>query len=618
MTTSTVKIGIDAHVAENRPNDNFGRDPYIKLAATASNIRRGFVWPARPFPIGCTVISATLEVYTRTLWDTGPSTITVQRITTGWKEAGAGGITWNAQPTVDAATATLVVANGTAAGTKLSIDVTTLMQSVAAGGAYHGLRLTLNTTTEERLHSAESATSAMRPRLVVQWTTSPGEPIDLIPSGAQIVGLAKPTLAWTFTDAEGDAQSQFQVQIDTINTFPTPDHDSGFIASANTEYDLTPTAFSLTPATTYFWRVRTKDENGTTGAWSDPAEFSFLAPGVLTITSPTSGGTVEETTPTITHTFTGQTQQVVRYILEGINDDTATYEELYDSGQVTTTALSFAIPAGNIDKMIDTYRITLRVWDTRDRVATPGSRRYVQAQHVFTFVRSATPTPTTALTVTAEINGPGVVLDWQRAAGPDYFAIRVDGKLVEDRIDPADVALGGGLYRTTLYTPRPQQAHTFEVEAVTLTGGAYKHSQGNATASFTPEPKAIWITIPGESLEIAIVGKVVIPKDIGQNLETFFPINRRDPVQRRDVVRGYEGTIIGKLTTVYGRTGASYRSDLEQLKGLAAGVTTYLIFFDNAFEIIVGNPQISNSGPDLYEVSIPFWQVGNFTIPRNR
>lgn len=618
MTISTVKIGIDAHVAENRPDDNFGRDPYLKLAATGGNIRRAFVWPARPFPLGATVIDAKLQLYTRTAWDDGPYTLTVKTVTQAWKEAGAGGITWNNQPTVDTPSATVIVADNTPAGTLVEIDITTLMQTVAAGGDYHGFRIASDVTIEDRLHSAESATSAMRPRLVVQWTTEPGEPIDLIPSGAQVVGEAQPTLVWTFTDAEGDAQEEFQVQIDTVNTFPTPDHDSGFIASADTEYDLATTAFSLTPATTYFWRVRTKDEHGTTSEWSDPAEFSYRAPGVLTITSPTAGGTVEETTPTITHTFTGETQEVVRYILEGIDDDTGLFEELYDSGRITTTATSFAIPAGHIDKMTDNYRITVRVWDTRDRVATPGVKRYVEAQHLFTFIRSATPSPVTALSVTAETNGPGIVLDWTRATGPDYFAIRVDGKLIEDRLDPADAALGGGLYRTTIYTPRPQQSHTFEVEAVTLTGGDYKHSQGNATDTFTPEPKAIWLTVPSDALEVAIVGKVVIPRDIGQNLETFFPINRRDPVQRRDVVRGYEGTIVGQLTQVYGRTGAAYRADLEQIKGLAAGTTIYLIFFDNAFEVIIGAPQIANSGPDLYEVSIPFWQVGNFTIPRNR
>ncbi len=618
MTVSTPKITQDATVRESVTSRNLGETPWLAVGNETNDIRRAFVYAARPFPRGATVVDAKLRLYTRDVWSGGPITVTAKVVTQKWKETGAGGITWADQPDVTAANVTANVANNAPVGTLVEFDVTSLLQTVASGGsAYHGFRLTIAAATTHRFHSAESTSANLRPVLEVEWGVVGDGPVDLKPSGGLSVSKPQPTLVWELVDTEGNEQAEFQVQIDDADTFSSVLHDSGWVVSEDSEYDLSTTGFTVANGVVRYWRVRVRDGNGIESEWSDPVSFRRDDKGVLTITSP--GATTDDVTPPITHTFTGTTQEVVRYILE--REDTDGWVSIYNSGPQATVATSFTLPQDLIDNETDNYRIRVFVWDNIDRVATPGDPRYVEDVQEFAYVRDGTPAAVTSLTVTDatdEDEAPGVVVEWQRAAQPDYFALKIDGKIKLPRIDPVDVFVSGTTYRTVVYFVVPRSEHEFEVEAVTLSGGRYKHSDGNVTTDFTPNPKGVWLVAPDYNLNVFIAGKDPFEKPIGESGTTYFPINRRDPVRVRDSVRGYEGSFRGLLTAGYGKTGAEWRNRFETMKGLPADADVWLVFSDNAFPVILGVGEVTNLYHDRFAVSCEYWQVGRFPMELRR
>jgi hypothetical protein len=322
----------------------------------------------------------------------------------------------------------------------------------------------------------------------------------------------------------------------------------------------------ITDGNTRYWQVQTKDEQGNTSPWSDVQQIVRTSKGTLAISSPTTGGTVEETSPPIITTLTGRTQESISYLLDAYDSTTNEWVTVWQQDKraapaTSGSAYNFGIPAGYINALSTNYRLTVRSWDTIDRDATPGDPLYVQAQSTFTFVRSATPSAVTTLTVANEAsNGPGVLLTFNRGAGvaaPDYFALVVDGERVLDRIDPAPYLVGGDpiVFAFVWYGSNPQQQHTYEVEAVVMTSGALKHSQSNATQNFTPAPQGIWLIVdddppyvPGSPPKrVRLEGTSTPGLAIAQSGATYHPVGRRDPVTIVDAIGGYSGDIAGRI-----------------------------------------------------------------------
>ncbi len=253
-----------------------------------------------------------------------------------------------------------------------------------------------------------------------------------------------------------------------------------------------PTWAGITDGNTRYWIVRARDEMGNNSPWADVQAFTRTSKGTFAVSSPPNAGTVEETTPPITTTLTGRTQEAISYTLEQYVTADTQWVEVWSQDRRaapanSAAAYNFGVPSGKITAAATNYRLTVRSWDDQDRDVTPGDPMYVQVQSTFTFARSATPSPVTVLTAAAEASGgPGVLLTFNRAVGqtsPDYFCLIVDGVRVMDRIDPADIIDGGSpiVYSFVYYEAEPYTAHTYEIEAVTFVSSVLKHSQGNAT-----------------------------------------------------------------------------------------------------------------------------------------
>lgn len=613
---TTLSTSVDAWVNEIKPLVNYGLAVYLRVTALANNISRAFIHFTHRFEKGSTVVSGKLRLYTQAAWSAGPHVLTVKLITSKWVERGIGQITYAVQPTVGAGSATLTVdagAAGTPINTLIEIDVTALLQTVASGTAFYGFRVTVNTASVKPFHSSEGVKPAYRPSLFVEWTTAPGKPINLKPSGGRITALTAPTLSWQFVDARGEKQSEYQVQISTDSAFATVDHDPGYLASENWQHDLGTTAFTLADATVYYWRVRVKDNYGLASPYSDTASLKRDTHGVLTITNPSSGSPiVEETTPVITHTFTGETQEAMRYVLYE-QDAGGVYQKIYDSGIRATADLDFTLPENLIRKAATNYRIDVYAFDTEDREATPDDPIYVRAQRVFTFVRSVIPTPVSALTAAGGTGDshPGVVLEWTRASTPDFWAIKRNGVYLTSRLAGADAFVSGTTYRYTVWSARPNRASTYEVEAVTLNGGLYKHSQGDPTVVYTHKTIGRWLIAPSKGIRVFFAGRDAIEMPIADSGEVYIVPGRRDPVTIFDTTRGYEGSLDGTLDEAFGIASQTWRDRLETLRGLLPTTEIRLLVGDQNIPITIdpNSLVLTHIGQWRWRASLTYRQV---------
>ena len=602
-----VKTAIDAHAYQGSPATNYGSLVRLALNGTGgTDDRQAFIHFARPFPLGATVLSAKLRVYTRGAWASS-QTLTAKRIVEKWAE---NLLTWNKRPAVVTTNSAALVVSGAADGQLLELDVTALMVDVANGAAYFGLRLELSANVLRQLHSAEAVNANLRPVLEVEWSTAPDAPSSLAPAGGRAISVTKPLLAWTYVDRDAGQQTSSQVQVSTSSDFTTPAYDSGKVANTEPTWDLAATAFSaLADNVTRFWRVRVWDDDDVVSEWSDAVDFARQQKGVLTLTSP-AGPTIDDLSPPVLWTFTGETQESYRVRL--LEDVGGVWTQRYDSGQVVGTVLSHGIPEGLIVGG-KSYRIELRVWDTLDRQAIALDPDYVEDTVDVTYSRSGAPVAVTALTATKTPNshGPGVLLEWERSAAPDYFALMVDGVNVPgfERIDPGDVFVSGTTYAMTWWGATPRVSATFEIEAVVDSGGAKQHSDGNATAALTLTTSGIWLIDPDDDTAVEISGRDAVDFKIGESGETHFLRGRRDPVRITDTLRGYEGSVAGVLK------GKTARDTFLDLKGRLKPVRLVISDLNILVELEAATaPPTALPNDRLFGCSFGFVQVGDFTF----
>lgn len=315
------------------------------------------------------------------------------------------------------------------AGEQWNINVTSLLQTAVNSGAWFGFRLTQSTTTSRTWHASESTTGRLRPTLVVEWAEIPDEPTDLTPSGGLAVSLAKPVLTYDYSDAMGDMilgshQLQFGASTSALDAGTTT-YDSGEVATSAPEFDTTLAAYSgwagLADLALTAWRCRVRDvTSGEWSPWADSVLFQRYTKGVLTITGDIATS-LREGAPFVQWTFTGRTQEAYQ-VAVAYSD--ATDDWIWDSGRVVSTDTSFVIPFGVIVDTTRTYTVIVRIWDTVNRVSTPGDRAYVEAKTVaLTATYDATVTNITSLAMASDPLLPRAILTFSRATAPDTFQV---------------------------------------------------------------------------------------------------------------------------------------------------------------------------------------------------
>ena len=89
------------------------------------------------------------------------------------------------------------------------------------------------------------------------------------------------TLKWTYFDEDGDPQTAYEIWLDDDSNFTGAKFNYKVEPSASTAYNLNLThdlegdwLFSLNWNTTYYWKVKVRDEQGAWSDWSDVAQFT--------------------------------------------------------------------------------------------------------------------------------------------------------------------------------------------------------------------------------------------------------------------------------------------------------------------------------------------------------
>lgn len=420
-------IGIELNQATDMSVDQTAADgvqrtlePLLRIGNVTSNVKRVYLYFNKPFGPGASVASAKLRVYQREAW-AGSVTLTAQRLSAEWSTSKT---TFNTAPGVTGSTGTLAQ-SGTSADGMWEIDVTSMMQEVAAGAPWYGIRLITNRTVDGTLHKSTDAVATLRPQLLITYAYPPEQPTNLRPSGGRAISLAKPTLAFDYGEQKGsDALVSIQVQMSkTIDGNGIPNgtvYDSGEYATSVPNFDMnavggTP---SIVAAEVWYWRVRAKGSSGLWSIYSQTAQFTRTAKGALTITAPT-GVTVTSGTPTVSWTFTGQTQRAYEVLLY----NWTTKELLWSSGKITSVATSVGIPLGAIRYDNFPLRILVRIYDTIARESVPGDPAWQEAIWDGSVAYGIT-SPATGLGGTSDSILPIFHLTWSRATQPDRWQIQ--------------------------------------------------------------------------------------------------------------------------------------------------------------------------------------------------
>lgn len=381
-TLTEVLASMSASIREASPDTPDPESTYLRLDGTASVVVRSLIGIDRRVPIGvgAQVLRANLVLYKGAAW-TDSGTVTAQPLDGAWEAAS---VTWNTQPAVRAETASASVSTGGADGDEVSIDITELIQASiaeddAAGVRWYGLRLVTDATGEQLFHSAHSSPS-LRPRMEIEWSIPPAAPLDLLPNGGRAISETKPEFVFRFFDEDAeDTLSAIQVQIDTEDTFETPDYDSGQLSHSLPRFDLNapPTGAPATPtllaATTYYWRAKVWDNHGQESDWSEGASFVYVAKGTLTLDSPATSS-VSSPTPTISWTASAQTS----YEVEVERRVGSVWEEHWTVARTVGATTEVTLPDAYRLQENEDYRVTVRVWDATDREDLSGDRAFLE------------------------------------------------------------------------------------------------------------------------------------------------------------------------------------------------------------------------------------------------
>ena len=609
-TPVLVRNARDTHDNQLAPSVNYSKIERVVLRGNSGQSIYAYLYFSRPFPLGVTVLSATLRLYQA---DAFPAsrTIIAKRITASWDVSR---LNFNNRPAVTTTGQNSVTKAASPAGTEWAFNVQPIMQAVADGAAWWGIRLELTTAASARFWSTEyAANPALIPTLEVSWSDAPDAPSTLAPSANRAVSVAKPVLRFDFTDVSGDTSLQaVQVQINPTDVWTAPAFDSGVVATSEPQLDLNTTAYAgLANGASTFWRVRVQDGAGLWSAWSTSAQFRRVNKGVLTITNPAvaPNNFVEEPTPPIAWTFTGATQQAYQVAISKTSDP---WNYLWVANKKTATDTSITPPSGIITENGTSYRLSVYIQDTVQRESTPGDDVTVVDRRDFTYNLTGTVTAVPTLTVTGQSPYPWAQLDWTRATAPDSFVIVRDGKVIRDNIAPADVLVSGTSYRFVDRTAHPRRNTVWEVRAV-VNG---KTSSGNATATRRLEPIGIWLSDEARSLNVGIMGRdghADFDAEMVEAGENINVLGSSIPRRITQALGGYQGTVSGALVSdapASGVTAQQARDVLMELKRYA-GRPRWLTLGDMTIKVVIHNVSVVPSPhPDVdFDVSFAFFQT---------
>lgn len=612
---STVRNITDTFVSEKTPTAKYGIKNKLQFAAAgAGEERLIYMYFAAPVD-GTNVVKTELHFFTANDWN-GSITVTAKRIGSNEK---IHRLTYATKPGTLAGTATSGPRSNTTSGTEWVLDISGLMSTVASGGVWFGLELSVNGTATKKIHSSESSKASLRPYVVFETSEAPAQPSELSPGGGRAVSVNKPTLRYRFTDVSGDTNLvAHEIQIgstEAITNGGTAEWQSGVLPTTIPELDLADTSYTgLTNGSTRWWRVRAQDGAGLWSPWSAAVPMRRVDFGSVVLNNPGASPNNFVADPTFpvgwaTTPPVGETQRHFAITIRNALDYAEVY---YSSGKITGTQTSFTIPelpAGTW-RLDRTYNLLLEIWDSVDRQAEGGRKISIEVSRDFTFaVGSTPPAGVTGLTFAKDAASPKVNLTWQIGTPPDWFNVWRNNVLVGSQLIPNDLYVSGTTYTFADLMAPPREDNTWKVEAVV--NGA-KSAAASVTGQFNPI--SLWLSEDDGENAIILMNPSYDPER-GEESAIHTTLASTAPVLVSQAVRGWEGHVTGTL--VDGVIPVSAKEMRERFKRLRKqrGATLILHMVDEAFEVFIDQATykpVADPYGVRYIVDFDFYQV-NFS-----
>lgn len=595
MPSTTLRNAVDTYADQTKPSTTFGDNRKLGLATGAAY---AYLFFSTPVPAGAAVSSAMLTLYRAGAWS-GTTVVSIQRLK---EKLNTSHLNWNNKPDVVAGTPLTPSIPAGADAAPFTLDVTSILQAVANGSPWYGLRLSIDKAL--RYVSSSQGLSGLRPILTVTWSDAPTKPTRLSPTAGQKVSAVKPVLRFQFNDALGDTTlAAARVQVDDAADFVGA-FDSGWIPTTDQLVDLAaltaPAYPGLAAGATAWWRVAARDGSGLESDWSNGAEFGYQPLGVVTILNPASGAPayVSESTPPILWSF-NKTQTRWRVFISSPTDPDTPLKN-GDSGQRTGTETAWTVPK----KVLTTpgpYRVTVQVWDNQPR----QDDEWAEAATDFVVQDDPAVTKVAGLLATQPNQWPTVRLEWTRGTAPDSFTIARDGVELEDELLPGDALVSGTTYRWSGPGGKGWRSHTFAVRAK-VNGD---QSQPTSVA-FTPKSRGIWLLDEARGLRVWIAGDDAGNWTEPEDAAEFAPLGGKSIMRRIMAVRNYEGELSGQLVDIYGRLARDYEADLRAMRDNPQRPVN-LAVADFNLDVLLGDVQIipTPNVPPSRLVTFAWWEV---------
>ena len=607
MGEQVIRRGHDTFIESAHANREHGDSKYPQVISGAA---RTLLFMPLEGVKGRTILSATLTGRVRNAFPA--QTLTVQTVAEKWSAAWAN---WTKNQSLAVTGPTATVATGSLAdGASFEVNITALVQTVANGGDYFGLRITTNSATGGRFYGFDSGDDSWT--LTIVTSDAPQEPTTLYPAGG-VVGVSKWTVSCDFTDLGGSTeQSAMQVQVDPAGNGAAPAWDSGWVATTIPELDLAATSYpGLASGATTKWRVQVKDADGNASGWSDWVSVTYVPKPALILDNPPSGILADATTTIAAHITTGTLQAWRVRIADG-DDKTATrYDSRKRDGSGTAIACDLPVKNDDGDRVFKddgTYWLNVRAWDRLDRLrGAAGDPPYIETWVQVTFDDDLALSPVSSLNVSQIGNTPRVRLSWSRTAGAaDGWAIYRDDERL-DRVDAEDITASGGSYEWIDDSAAPNEWHTWHIKAVV--NGA--QSKPGPTASLRLELDGVWL--------LSSAGDVVLE---GEGVGDFKAADRRATYSLPN--KPYDVDIVGALGGISGTFAGTIdvrddRPDVDAVRRVLRSIRrnptkqVQLVYANRSIPVLLRDVNVDaseNYTRDTEEHTVSFFaqQVGDF------
>lgn len=588
---------LDTYVSSFSDTESYTSGQYTWVT---NGSRVGFIQMNSPVPIGATILSAKLRLESTTTQASAFIELTRCRKRTAYSY-----LSWKNEP--GGVGNSGVVVSQTSGATVWEFDVADQLQVISNGGNWYGWRLeATNPSGNVRFYSQESGRG---PTLEVEWSDAPDPPSSLSPSGGRSVSKTKPTLTFDVVDVAGNTTlSAVQVQINGTQSMSSPAFDSGRVLTSTPQLNLASTSYAgAVQGTEQFWRARAQDGAGLWSDWSEVTSFNYEGKGTLEVITPSvTGLTISDNTPLVAWALSGRTQAAYQVIVTWVKQPT---KWLWTSGKITSTATSLTIPKKVITRDDRTYRITVRVWDTIDRVRTPGDLQRYQVQRDVTFDDDMSVPPVDSLSVEAIGGGPVVELVATRATTPDRWMITRDYDIIGS-FTGLDLWAGGTTYKFTDLTAPGMHEARYRFHAVENN----ERSWGNPVSAVMPESRFAWLLSTDGEMAVPLAN-VELSWDVEPQQEIMTPLGARRPVIVRQSLGPRTGTVSATIASdLPGSYGVTTLEHKEMLRRMDAALEPVrLAVGDENVPVVIHSLNLDTLKWDVSgTLSFEFFQDGEY------